>query len=70
MERLKKLVVSVPNKSLSPFSPYRLHYYCSSCGRWILKEKAHFNSTGQPICPFCHRPLRLGPKNRKRRQGR
>jgi len=51
----------------SPFSPYRLHYYCSSCGRWILKEKTHFNSNGQPICPFCHKTLRLGPKNKRKR---
>jgi len=62
-------VVEGALKPLSPFSPYRSHYYCAYCRRWIPRGEAQRDSMGRPVCPYCRRTLRVKPRRRVRRGG-
>ena len=51
------------------FSPYLSGFgYCSSCERWIPLSQTAKGRDGRPICPYCHQPLRLKPRNNRSRR--
>jgi DNA-directed RNA polymerase subunit RPC12/RpoP len=53
-----------PSKKASPLptlSPYRIAYYCSRCGRWLLREQAVLDRAGRPRCPRCGARVRTKP---------
>jgi len=47
---------------------YEFCFWCRTCGKWILKENAEKDRLGYPICPVCHRRVRIKPRHNKFRK--
>ncbi|MCD6243405.1 hypothetical protein J7K06_06995 [Candidatus Bathyarchaeota archaeon] len=51
----------------STYPKYDYFYWCTQCQKWIPKDKAERNKKGYPICPSCHKRVRMVARHYKRK---